>query len=147
MQGALGISRQAFGACKFRHDQPAAAQRANHSTENCVGNSGHGRQNCCRPNSAVSNCEFRGEHNAAYLREELPAGRALPPEPAPAAAAEALAGATESAALTFGPTCVVAFGDPSSRWAITNSFDPPKKLSITCARACARASSAVRFGL
>src|ERR1700693_4034447 len=83
-----------------------------------------------------------------YFMEVLPVGRPMPPDPAAAAGAAAFAVGAESAATVLTGTANVAgFGCVPARWAITESLEPPKKPSITCARACARASSAVRFGL
>src|ERR1700732_5297708 len=71
-----------------------------------------------------------------YFMEVMPAGRPMPPDPAAAAAAEEFVVGAESAETLFtGATSVAGFGCAPSRCAITDSFEPPKKLSITCARA------------
>src|ERR1700689_3146091 len=62
MQGSRGISRQAFGAGEFGHDQSAAAQRTNYAAEDGVGDSSHRRQNRGGPNNSIANFDFNRKH-------------------------------------------------------------------------------------
>src|ERR1700679_2420604 len=62
MQGSRGISRQAFGAGEFGHDQSAAAQRTNYAAEDGVGDSSHRRQNRGGPNGSIANFDFNRKH-------------------------------------------------------------------------------------
>src|SRR6202451_2930518 len=87
-----------------------------------------------------------GNMSEAYFAEVPSAGGAAA-EAGPAGDAETFAGASElTAALATAAASARGFGCAPSRWAISDSLEPPKKLSITCARACARALSAVKFG-
>ena len=62
VQCAGGIASEAFGAGELGHDEAAAAEAADYTAEDGVGDAGHGREDCGRSNGAIADCEFWRKH-------------------------------------------------------------------------------------